>query len=82
MVVTDFMVEHFPDVVDYGFTAEVEKKFDDIADGSVEWTAMLNDFYKPFHAKVLEVDENADRASGERVIGTDPDTGKPIIARV
>ncbi|USN57547.1 MAG: hypothetical protein H6766_03845 [Candidatus Peribacteria bacterium] len=82
IVVTDFLIEHFPDIVDYGFTADVEKQFDDVASGSVERTTMLSNFYSPFHKTVLDVDENADRSSGERAIGIDPKSGKPIIARV
>jgi DNA topoisomerase-1 len=82
MVVTDFLIEHFPTIVDYGFTAQVEQEFDDVASGSVERTTMLSSFYKPFHETVLQVDEHAERSSGERHVGTDPDTGKPIIARV
>lgn len=82
MVVTDFLIEHFPNIVDYGFTAQVEQDFDEVAAGTTEWTTMLSSFYKPFHSTVLEVDEHADRSTGERHIGTDPATGKPIIARV
>ncbi|NLR92415.1 type I DNA topoisomerase [Flammeovirga agarivorans] len=84
MVVNDFLVKHFPKVVDYSFTANVEEQFDEIAHGNLEWQNMLNTFYKPFHENVIETEENADRAEAhaERVLGTDPQTGKPVITRL
>jgi DNA topoisomerase-1 len=82
LVVNDFLVEHFKEVMDYGFTAEVEKEFDDIAEGQEEWVNMIDDFYQPFHKHVEKTTEEADRISGERALGDDPKTGKPIIARV
>ncbi len=82
LVVTDFLVQNFPKIVDYSFTANVEEEFDNIAHGKIEWTAMLHKFYKPFHSQVTTIDETAERASGERAIGTDPVSGKPIIARI
>jgi DNA topoisomerase-1 len=82
IVVNDFLVDHFPDVLDYNFTASVEKEFDEIAEGNKEWNKMIKDFYKPFHNEVQETLENAERASGERILGTDPKTGKQILVRV
>ncbi len=81
-VVNDFLTEHFETILDYNFTASVEAKFDRIAQGEVEWTDMLGNFYKDFHPHLKEVEENAERATGERVLGEDPKSGKPIIARI
>jgi DNA topoisomerase-1 len=82
MVVTDFLSEHFKNIMDYSFTADVEKQFDDIADGLKKWTAMIKSFYNPFHSSVENTLENADRASGERALGVDPVSGKPLIVRI
>jgi len=81
-VVNDFLVSHFKEIVDYNFTANVEKEFDEIAQGMKEWTKMLHEFYKPFHIDVEKTLQNADRASGEREIGMDPATGKKISVRI
>lgn len=82
MIVNDFLMEHFKDIIDYNFTAKVEEDFDDIAEGKEEWTAMMKDFYKKFHPQVEYVKENADRESGERILGEDPQTGKIILVRL
>ncbi len=82
MLVTDFLNEHFDKVMDYHFTAEIEKEFDIIADGNLEWTKMISSFYNPFHQTVEETKENAARASGERVLGIDPATGRSILVRL
>ncbi|MFL0354323.1 type I DNA topoisomerase [Xanthomarina sp. GH4-25] len=82
MIVTDFLVKNFDAVLDYNFTAKVEEDFDDIAEGKVDWTTMMKDFYKDFHPIVEDVQENADRESGERVLGTDPKTGKQVSVRL
>jgi DNA topoisomerase-1 len=82
MVVNDFLIEHFDTIMDYHFTADVEKQFDDIANGEVVWTKMLQKFYKPFHESVQNTIEHSERASGERVLGTEPKSGKSIIARI
>jgi DNA topoisomerase-1 len=82
MVVTDFLHEHFKEIMDYGFTASVEKEFDDIAEGSVSWSKMIDSFYLPFHKNVENTLEHADRAQGEREIGIDPSSGKKIIGRI
>lgn len=83
MVVNDFLVDHFPNVTSYGFTAEVEKEFDQIADGGKEWEKMIQSFYSEFHNKV-EITENIERSEiqSSREIGNDPATGKKIIARL
>lgn len=81
-VVNDFLVENFKEILDYNFTAYVEGEFDLIAEGKMEWHEMLNEFYKPFHQNVVNTIENAERASGERELGTDPKTGKRVIVRL
>ncbi|KAA3622205.1 MAG: type I DNA topoisomerase [Flavobacterium sp.] len=82
MIVNDFLVDHFGDILDYNFTAKVEEDFDDIAEGKEEWTSMMKDFYAKFHPHVEHVQENADRESGERILGDDPETGKPVLVRL
>jgi DNA topoisomerase-1 len=82
MVVTDFLKQHFQTVMDYSFTAEIEEEFDKVAEGKMEWHKMLGDFYKPFHANIEVTLETAERAKGERALGTDPVSGKPVIARM
>lgn len=82
IVVTDFLMEHFGDIMDYNFTADVEKQFDDIARGMMEWTEMIRKFYQPFHENVENTLENSDRASGERFLGNHPQTGKPVFAKI
>lgn len=81
-VVTEFLIEHFGKVMDYGFTASVEKEFDEIAEGLKNWSEMIDGFYKPFHLDVEKTLETAERATGERKLGEDPKSGKPIIARI
>lgn len=82
LVVTDFLNQHFTDVMDYSFTANIEKEFDEIADGKIRWNKMVSEFYKPFHAGVEHTLETAERAVGERQLGNDPVTGKPVTARM
>jgi DNA topoisomerase-1 len=82
VVVTDFLVENFKKILDYNFTASVEKEFDDIANGMMEWTKMLKKFYNPFHHNIEDTLENSERASGERALGVDPKSGRPIITRI
>ncbi|WP_299759661.1 type I DNA topoisomerase [uncultured Pontibacter sp.] len=83
MVVNDFLVEHFPNVIDYSFTARVEAEFDEIAQGHKEWENMLDEFYQKFH-KRIESSESISRAdvSGARELGADPATGKTIMAKL
>jgi DNA topoisomerase I len=82
MVVTDFLREHFKTVMDYDFTASIEAKFDHIAEGKQQWNKMLDEFYHPFHESVEHTMENAGRAKGERELGVDPESGKPVVARL
>lgn len=83
MVVNDFLVNHFQDIIDYSFTASVEKDFDHIADGQLAWQKMITDFYTPFHKKVDEAKEEAiDRSLTSRELGEDPATGKKITVRI
>lgn len=82
IIVTDFLVDHFGNILDYNFTAKVEEDFDEIAEGKLEWSKMMKDFYTRFHPQVENVEENAARESGERELGTDPATGKPVIVRL
>lgn len=82
LIVNDFLVEHFENIMDYNFTAKVEQDFDDIAEGKEEWKKMMRDFYGKFHPQVEHVEENADRESGERILGEDPQTGKTVLVRL
>lgn len=82
LVVTDFLNQHFDQVMDYSFTAYIEKEFDEIAEGKMQWNKMVGDFYGPFHEGVEHTLENAERAVGERILGTDPVTGKTVLARM
>ncbi len=81
-IVNDFLVDHFSSIMDYGFTANVEKEFDDIANGKGNWTEMIKDFYDDFHDRVETVEEHAKRAKGERLLGVDPESGKNVYARL
>lgn len=81
-VVNGFLTEHFDNVLDYNFTAQVEAQFDNIAQGGEEWTEMLQRFYDEFHPHLKEVEEVADRATGERILGEDPKTGKTVLVRL
>nr|WP_295841117.1 type I DNA topoisomerase [uncultured Apibacter sp.] len=82
LVVNEFLTEHFPTILDYGFTAKVEEDFDNIAGGNENWKEMLSGFYSDFHPHVEEVKETAERATGERLLGQDPISGKNIYARI
>lgn len=82
MVVNDFLIKEFPQILDFNFTAKVEEEFDEIAEGKINWTKMLADFYKPFHKSVENTSENSERASGERKLGVDPVTGKNLYVRI
>ena len=81
-VVNDFLSEHFQKIMDYNFTADIEKELDAIADGSLTWSDMLGKFYKPFHKNVTYIQENAERANGERLLGNDPKSGDPVFAKL
>jgi DNA topoisomerase I len=82
LVVTDFLNQYFDDIMDYGFTAKIENEFDEIAQGKQQWNTMVDHFYSPFKKDVDKTIETAERASGERELGSDPETGKRIIARM
>ena len=82
MVVNDFLVEHFSGILDYNFTAGLEQDFDEIAEGNKKWTEVMKNFYTEFHPRVEDVAENAEREVGERVLGKDPKTGKPVSVRL
>nr|HRC31856.1 type I DNA topoisomerase [Bacteroidia bacterium] len=81
-VVTDFLVKHFDDVLDYSFTARVEDEFDEISRGEIKWQDMLREFYEPFHKDVLITEKEGERASGERILGVDAATGKTVLVRI
>jgi len=81
-VVTDFLVEHFSGILDYNFTAKVEKEFDEIAAGLKAWEKMIDGFYGPFHARVLKTGEESSKATGKRLLGHEPENGKPVYALV
>ncbi|MEY5069725.1 MAG: type topoisomerase, partial [Bacteroidota bacterium] len=81
-IVNDFLVEHFKGIVDFHFTAKVEKEFDEIAQGLKDWTKMLEGFYGPFHSEVENTLQNAERANGGRELGIDPASGKKISVRI
>lgn len=82
VIVNDFLINHFTTILDYNFTAQVERDFDKIASGEHQWTTMLKDFYGHFHPTVKEVEKNADRGTGERILGTDPTTQKVVLVRL
>ena len=82
LIVNDFLVEHFSSILDYHFTAKVEQDFDDIAEGKEEWKQMMKDFYGKFHPRVEDVSANAERESGERILGEDPVSGRTVLVRL
>jgi len=81
-VVTDFLTEYFPDVLNYNFTADVEKEFDNIADGDIKWTESIDKFYKKFHPIVEDTMKNSERQVGERVLGVDPKSGRQLSVKI
>ena len=81
MIVTDFLVGHFSDILNYNFTADVEKDFDRIAKGELTWKSVIADFYSPFHSKVVETLSNREYSNVSRELGFDPTDGQPIVAR-
>lgn len=83
MVVNDFLTSYFPDILDYNFTARVEEKFDDIAEGKLGWTNEMSDFYTNFHPSIEKVDSmRLEHKVGERVLGTDPKSGRPVSVKI
>ena len=82
MIVNDFLIDNFSEIVDYHFTAEVEEQFDEIADGKLKWTGMIEKFYKPFHKTVTNTLEKTERKSGIRLLGSHPETGESVSVRM
>lgn len=82
MIVVDFLSEHFDDIMSYGFTADMEKRLDKVADGQEKWVELLKEFYNPFHEHVEKTGKEADRASGERILGKDPVSGRTVLVRL
>ena len=82
IVVTDFLKENFPNIMEYSFTASVENEFDEIAEGKKVWNKMIASFYKKFHSKVSEVVQIAEKVVGQRDLGLDPESGKKVIVRI
>ena len=81
-IVNDFLVANFSNILDFGFTAKVESSFDDISEGDENWTEMIKGFYNDFHETVEDVKENAERESGERILGKHPVSGKTVLVRL
>ena len=81
-VVNTFLLEYFKEIMDYNFTANVEKEFDEIAAGQKEWSKVIDDFYRPFHKQVVQTTKNSEKFSGERLLGIDPKTGRNVYARI
>ena len=82
LVVNDFLFEYFPNIMDYNFTANVEKEFDHIAEGKVKWTKSIDNFYKKFHPVVESTLKNSERQVGERILGIDPKSGRQIAVKI
>ncbi len=82
IVVNDFLEQNFENIMDFNFTALVEKEFDEIAEGSLNWPSMIERFYKPFHSKVDSTTLTGERSKGEKLLGTDPQSGKPISVKI
>ena len=81
MIVTDYLVKNFETILDYSFTANVEKDFDKIAEGEMTWNSVIGDFYGPFHTKIEETLSNREYSHVSRDLGTDPKDGQPLVAR-
>ena len=81
MIVTDYLVKNFETILDYGFTANVEKDFDQIAEGEMVWNSVISEFYGPFHTKVQETLSNREYSHVSRELGVDPKDGQPLVAR-
>lgn len=81
-LVNDFLVEYFSNILDYNFTADIEKEFDRIAEGDLEWTRMIDTFYPEFHRQVVETAQTSQRPKGERILGTDPESGRQVSVKI
>jgi DNA topoisomerase-1 len=82
IVVNDYLVDHFEQIMDYGFTAQLEEKFDDVAQGAMEWNGILENFYGDFHSLVEKAEGEEGKVTGERELGFDPESGERVIARI
>ena len=82
MLVSDFLSEHFEDIMNYGFTAGIEQKLDEIADGDIQWKNLIQNFYGPFHQNVEETLEKSGRERGRRILGTDPESGHSVLVQL
>jgi DNA topoisomerase-1 len=82
IIVNDFLEQNFQNIMDFNFTASVEKQFDEIAEGELDWPSMIERFYTPFHTKVDTATQTSERSKGEKVLGTDPESGKPISVKI
>ena len=82
IIVNDFLVSNFKTILDYNFTAKVEQDFDEIASGNEDWVKMMNDFYTHFHPNVVDVEKNAERETGERILGKHPESGRQVSVRL
>ena len=83
IVVNDFLMNYFPEIMDYNFTASVEKEFDEVAEGEKEWTGMMGNFYQGFHPLVEKtMNTKTEHKVGERVLGVDPESGKPVSVKI
>jgi len=82
LIVNDFLIQHFSEIMDYNFTANIEKEFDEIAAGNLDWVEMIKRFYEKFHPKVENTLKNAGFVTGERILGIDPESGKPVIVKI
>jgi len=82
VLVNKFLIQYFESIVDYNFTANVEKEFDKIAEGKRKWNAMIKDFYKGFHKQIVSTTEHSGKFSGEKMLGIDPATGKKVYVKV
>ncbi|HDS07301.1 MAG TPA: type I DNA topoisomerase [Bacteroides sp.] len=82
MIVNDFLEQHFREIMNYNFTANVEKEFDEIAVGKANWPNMIRDFYDPFHSRVESTTVQSEKSKGEKLLGTDPGTGKPVTVKI
>lgn len=82
VLVTDYLSENFPAILDYGFTAKIEEDFDKVADGNLAWNGMIQEFYSPFHQKVATLEHEKGHVNTERILGTDPATGEQVSVRL
>ena len=82
VVVNEFLTKYFPNILDYNFTANVEKEFDKIAEGECKWNSMISDFYKDFHKQIEDTSDNSGKFSGEKLLGVDPASGKNVYVKI